>query len=393
VLQRSGFQVTLVDRCVPQRAAAWGNAGHFAYEQILPLAQPGLWSQLPRMLLSPDGPLRIPPASWFGLGPWLLRFAWSTRPSQVQRASAALAGLLGRAREAWERLAEGAQLRALIKTSPILLVARDAATMRAKRPLMQRYRRQGIRVEELDANAARGLEPALRADIAGAFSYADGQYTTDPGALLAELVARFAACGGRVVGDEVRVLRRPAEGGVSLVCAARTVQAAQCVLAAGAGSGALLSSLGVRLPLAAERGYHLMVPNPGVRLPILGARPEFVITPMASGLRLAGTVELARCEAPPCWRRATLLQRLAEELLGPLEVPPDAPRWMGCRPSFPDSLPVIGRLRSAPELILAFGHQHIGLTLAAITAELVASVVSNSTPSVELAPFSAERFA
>ena len=391
-LQRAGFGVTLVDRGDPQRAATWGNAGHFAYEQIFPLAQPGIWPQLPRMLFSPDGPLWIPPASWFSLAPWLCRFAWNTRPSQVRRASAALACLLSQARAAWSRLAEAADLRSRIKTSPILVVARDMATMSAKRSLMKRYRREGIEVEELDCGAAREIEPALRADIAGAFSYPNSEYTTNPGELVAELAAAFVVAGGRVIYDEVCSVRPLANGDVSVMGANQNVEAAQCVIAAGAGSKPMLHSLAIAVPLEAERGYHLMVPNPGVRVPIIGARPEFVMTPMEFGLRLAGTVELAPCAAPPAWRRASLLRHLAEDLLGPFGVPADAPRWMGCRPSLPDSLPVIGRMPSVPKVILAFGHQHLGLTLAAITAELVCSVASNTRSSIDLVPYSLERF-
>ena len=217
--------MTLVDRGDPQRAATWGNAGHFAYEQIFPLAQPGIWPQLPRMLFSPDGPLWIPPASWFSLAPWLCRFAWNTRPSQVRRASAALACLLSQARAAWSRLAEAADLRSRIKTSPILVVARDMATMSAKRSLMKRYRREGIEVEELDCGAAREIEPALRADIAGAFSYPNSEYTTNPGELVAELAAAFVVAGGRVIYDEVCSVRPLANGDVSVMGANQNVEA------------------------------------------------------------------------------------------------------------------------------------------------------------------------
>jgi len=132
--------------------------------------------------------------------------------------------------------------------------------------------------------------------------------------------------------------------------------------------------------------------RPRVRVPVIGANPEFVITPMAGGLRLAGTVEIAQPQRAPRWQRARMLQRLAEALIGPLDVPADAPVWMGCRPTLPDSLPAIGRLRCAPAIIAAFGHQHLGLTLAAITGELVASIASATPASIDLAPFSIDRF-
>jgi D-amino-acid dehydrogenase len=87
-----------------------------------------------------------------------------------------------------------------------------------------------------------------------------------------------------------------------------------------------------------------------------------------------------------------MLTRLAQELVGPLEVSADAPRWMGNRPTLPDSLPVIGALRPAPSVIAAFGHQHLGLTLAAITADMVRAIALGQPSPVPLQPFALERF-
>src|SRR5262249_38676835 len=105
-LRREGSSVVLIDRGEPERAASWGNAGQFAYEQIFPLAMPALWAQLPRLFFSRQSPLRIPPGNFFGLAPWLARFAWNTRAAQVRRATSALAELLAAAPRAWVRLAD-----------------------------------------------------------------------------------------------------------------------------------------------------------------------------------------------------------------------------------------------------------------------------------------------
>jgi glycine/D-amino acid oxidase-like deaminating enzyme len=129
-----------------------------------------------------------------------------------------------------------------------------------------------------------------------------------------------------------------------------------------------------------------------VRVPLIGARPEFVITPMEGGVRLAGTVELATSDARPDWRRATMLKELAGQIIEPFDAGADATSWMGCRPSLPDSLPVIGPIPGAPTVIGAFGHQHLGLTLAAITAELVCALVRRRPLPLDLAPYALSRF-
>ena len=395
-LRRAGFPVVLIDRGVLEDAASFGNAGHFAYEQVFPMAGPWVWGELPRLLFARDSPLSIPPSSLFTLGSWLARFAWNTRPSQVRHASAALASLLGPARDAWRRLATEARVEALLRTSPILVVARDEESLRNKRPLMAQFRKHGIAVEEIDAPRARSIEPALREDIAGAFLYPDAQFTVDPGALTTGLGNACRATGVDVQRGSVDFIEVLGDGRIAVGAGERRWTVRQCVVAAGIGSREILKRAGFDVPLAAERGYHLMVPyndrRPRVRVPVIGASPEFVITPMAGGLRLAGTVEIARPDRAPSWQRAHMLKGLAEALIGPLDVPGDAPMWMGCRPTLPDSLPAIGRLPSASAIIAAFGHQHLGLTLAAITGELVASIASATPASIDLAPFSIERF-
>ncbi len=395
-LRQAGIDVLLIDRGDRQAAASWGNAGHFAYEDVFPLATPGLWPQLPRLLLSARSPVHIPLSSLRLTMPWLARFLFNTRPSQVRRATSALASLLEPSRDAWRRLSEAAGVTDLIRTSPVLIVARSRKALDSRRPLVDAMRRRGVAVSELDASATRAVEPALRSTIIGAFSYSGAHYCVDPGALTGRLAQAVVAAGGSMVRDEVRRIVPTSPESVTIEGSERRYDARRCVLATGIGSGNLLKDIGIRVPLAAERGYHLMVPYragmPLPRIPIIGARPEFVMTPMADGLRLAGTVELAPADAPPTWHRAMMLRALAEELVGPLDVPDDTTRWMGSRPTLPDSLPAIGRVQSAPSIIAAFGHQHLGLTLAAITADMVQAVVLDRPAPVPLQPFALERF-
>jgi len=395
-LRQSGFAVLLIDRGEPPRAASWGNAGHFAYEQIFPLASPGLWRDLPRLLFARESPLSIPLRSLWTLAPWVARFLWNTRPSQVERATAALASLLAVAPEAWRRLAAAADLQGLIRPGPILVVAQDAGALSAKRPIMDVLRRHGISVEEADPSSARAIEPLLRPDIAGAFVYPRAQYTIDPAGMTRGLIEAFVRAGGGFVDDHIHSVQPLPGGTVGIAGRGTHWTARQAIVAAGIGSRDILRSVGIRVPLAAERGYHLMLPHIAgrqtVRVPLIGAKPEFVITPMAQGVRLAGTVELARSEARPDWARATMLGKLAERLVEPLAGLHDASAWMGCRPTLPDSLPVVGRIPGAPEIIAAFGHQHLGLTLAAITGELVCSIARRERPAIEIAPFALSRF-
>ena len=165
------------------------------------------------------------------------------------------------------------------------------------------------------------------------------------------------------------------------------------VVCAGFWSGKLLQPYFGRVPLASERGYHLMLPTPGVRVnrPIVFGEPHFAATPMEEGLRLAGTAEFAAPETPANFGRAMMLLRLSRRYLGPLNEAGARP-WMGVRPSLPDGLPAIGRVRGHPAIHYAFGHAHNGLTLAAITAACVAAQVRGDKTPVDATALDLARF-
>src|SRR5262249_19493297 len=171
-----------------------------------------------------------------------------------------------------------------------------------------------------------------------------------------------------------------------------TMSAGAAVVAAGIWSKPLAESLGDAIPLETERGYHLMIRDPETapRIPVAEAEGKFVATPMELGLRLAGTVELAGLAAPPNWERATVLLRPARRMFPALaETFPEErlSRWMGHRPSLPDSLPVIGPSRRSPDVVYAFGHGHIGMASAPMTGKVVAELVSGAPPSIDVTPF------
>src|SRR5207302_10424702 len=115
------------------------------------------------------------------------------------------------------------------------------------------------------------------------------------------------------------------------------------VVSAGAYSKPLAAALGDKVPLETERGYHLMIRDPEVmpRIPTADADGKFVATPMDTGLRFAGTGELAGLEAPPDWRRSRILLAQGRKMLpglAPAHSDERISMWMGHRPSLPDSL-------------------------------------------------------
>jgi D-amino-acid dehydrogenase len=219
------------------------------------------------------------------------------------------------------------------------------------------------------------------------------RYTTDPGRLVRLLAAEVAARGGRFVRERVTGIDVGPEGPRALRTPAGAHPVEALVVAAGAWSRPLAAALGSRVPLDTERGYVVVLPRSGVTLgrALISGDYHFALTPMDAGLRLAGTDELAGLKAPPNPARAEKLVKSARRLFPQLGSE-GSTWWMSYRPSFPDSLPVIARSPRYPSAFLAFGHGHLGLSLAAVTGRLIAELASGERPSVDLAPYRPDRF-
>ena len=392
-LKRQGFEVTLFDGQGLAQGCSKGNAGHFATEQVFPLADKRLLLQLPKMMLSPTGPFRINAAYFFKALPWFTRFILNMRHSKALQHTRTLRSLNETALEAYHELLANSQLKHLICKQGSLLLFESTSDKEIQRQF-QAYRNQGVAVDLLNPKQVTELEPHLSTRVKAALHFTHVGHTCDPERFAIELAREFQQLGGKFVQQNVTALL-PHPSGVQIKYKSGNERYHKAVLAAGVWSKSLLSPLGYKVPLEAERGYHLMIGQRNLlSRPVASAERKFIMTPMASGLRLSGTVEFAGIDADMNEARAAALLPHAKTLLKHLQFQTvDAcDKWMGCRPSLPDSLPVIGQAPNHPHLYLAFGHQHLGLTQGAITAKLITELLSGQTPSLDLKPFSLSRF-
>lgn len=392
-LQRDGWQVTLVDPLEPGAGTSSGNAGIISLGSVLPVATPGVLRAVPRYLLDPESPFALRWAYLPRLLPWLARFVLASRPARVAELSAAIAALTSAADRAHDVIIQECGLGELVHRPGWLKVARDPATLERATALDRTFLdRHGVRYERLDAAEVHELEPALAPEIGAGLFLPDNRAVRHSHDYTRGILRGFQELGGDVRQAGVRRLRR--EDG--RVRAAETdeerLDADLFVLAAGAFSRSLLGQVGVRVPLDAERGYHVMLhqPEPGLGRPVYSIEDGFVLAPMRHGLRLTGGVELASPTAPPDYRRIRRLVPRAMALLPGLR-PEIRSEWLGFRPSLPDSLPVIGPAPGLANLLLAFGHQHIGLTLGPLTGRLIADLAAGRATGLDLSPYRADR--
>ncbi len=392
-LQRDGFQVTLVERAGPGEGASFGNGAVIGEEAVVPVATPGILSRVPGMLFDPLGPLALRWSYLPRLLPWLLRFAAASRRGRVEEISIALMHLQDGAIASLEGLLDLAGAREMLRRSGWLAVYETERGLADYQPMLDLQRRRGVRFDLLDAGQLRQFEPALAPIFARGVYYPDVGYTVNSQRLVQVLAAAFQGLGGTLEIAEARGFEIGPAGPRAVVTGQSTLPCEAVVVAAGAWSKHLAAQLGCRPPLDTERGYHVQFPEPEVlpRLPVYSTERAFVASPLEVGLRVAGTVELGGLKAAPNWNRAEVLLSHAKRWFPGLKTG-GMTRWMGFRPSMPDSLPVIGRSPRFSEVIFAFGHGHCGMMLGARTGEIVAALLAKRDPGLDLSPYRAERF-
>lgn len=388
VLQSRGAQVTVLDREGPAAGASAGNAGAFAFSDILPLASPGILRKAPRWLLDPLGPLSVPPAYALRIAPWMFRFWRACQPGRVAQSTVAQAALMELSRTSLTPFLDATGTAGMLRTDGNLQLYESEAEFRASLPGWQARDDHGIAYRHMTAEEMAEIQPGISPRFTHGTFTPGWHSISDPKDYVLALAERFQQGGGRIERADITTLSATADG-VDL----GGRRAGHVIVAAGAFSHRIARSLGDRIPLETERGYNTTLP-PGafdLRTQLTFGGHGFVVSSLDSGIRVGGAVELGGLSAPPNYKRADAMLQKAKTFLPELNTE-GGEQWMGFRPSLPDSLPVIGLSPASPRVIYAFGHGHLGLTQSAGTAQLVADLVTGQPPAIDLTPFSPSRF-
>ncbi|MBS7695974.1 MAG: FAD-binding oxidoreductase [Chelatococcus sp.] len=392
-LQDDGRNVLLIDRGEPAHGASFGNAGAFAFSDVLPLASPGIMRKAPRWLLDPLGPLTIPPAYLPHILPWLIRFWRASWPDRVRSAMVAQAAMMRLAAQEMARLVVSADLADMVRSDGSLELYESEAELAASLSGWIAREKQGIAFKHVRGADMAELQPGLSPRFVAGTFVPGWKTVSDPYDFASALATRVVRRGGRITRQDVTAVR-PVESGVVLDCRdGSSIMARQAVIACGAWSKPLARALGDDVPLETERGYNTTLPTDAfnIRRQLIFGGHGFVITPLSSGIRVGGAVELGGLKRAPNFARSEAMLRKAADFLPGLKTGAGR-QWMGFRPSLPDSLPVIGLSRAGRTIVYAFGHGHLGLTQSAGTGRLVADLVAGRAPPLDISPFSPQRF-
>lgn len=393
-LARDGHAVTLIDQNDPGEMTSFGNTGGISPASVVPIAMPGMLKDVPKWLLDPSGPLYV---NWTYLPrclPWLVKFLRAGASDRIEGISKALAALNMPTFDAYAPLLKDAGLEHLFHRTGQLFVYRSEAGYEKDRLGIELKRAAGVRVDILGEDEIRQLEPNIAPGFVKAHFIDSHGHCKNPGGLVKGLAAHFTRNGGRLLKEKVTSIDPAGATGPVVHTERGRREADAVVLAAGIWSKPLARQLGYKVPLETQRGYHVTLPDleNGPRRMVLSIDDKVAVTPMEMGLRIAGTVELAGLDAPPNYARARKLLEIGSGIFPKLKSD-GYTQWMGHRPCTPDSLPVLGRGVRHDNVYFAFGHGHQGLLAASKTGQIIAEAVSGRAPSIDLTPFSIERFA
>lgn len=391
-LQRDGHQVTLVDRSGPCAGASFGNAGGIVNGSCAPTAMPGAVFNALRMIGRPLSPLSIRPAYLHRILPWLIRFVLESRRSRVVANGQNLHAIANRAVEGWRQLTDNTELTNFIRDEGWLKVYESEQSFTASNDARALMDQNQTPYEILTEGEIQELEPHLAPIYERAIFQRDSLSLTDPQGMIQGMVDLFAARGGNYRQFDVQRIVPKAQG-AEVRGTSEIIQADKVVIATGAWSRQFARQLGNDVPLDTERGYHLMLGTDDSALltrPVMNGDHAFVLCPMEAGLRLTGQVEFGGMDLAPDYRKIRRILGAARRMLPAIDSDEQSV-WMGLRPSLPDSLPVLGP-SSNPNVLFAFGHQHLGVTLGPITGVIIADIVAGRDPGIDMTPYAASRY-
>ncbi|MGH6665051.1 MAG: NAD(P)/FAD-dependent oxidoreductase [Pseudolabrys sp.] len=392
-LAKRGLSVALIDRAGVGEQTSYGNSGVIEGSTILPPAFPSSFNALLRVALKRASDANYHLTFLPKVAPWLLAFRAASKPARIVETARLNRPLFAQALAEHEILMQEAGATRYLRKNGWIKLYRSERAFAALTRELDLAREFGLPLEVLDAQGTQALEPSLNPVFAKAVFWPKAASLSNPLAVTRAYAARFRALGGIALSGDARSLHRAGnrwrvetdEGGVD---------APEVVVALGPWAPDLLEPLGVKLPMAVKRGYHRHFRaqgNAALSRPVVDTENGYLITPMEQGIRLTTGAEFAARDAPPTSVQFDRLMPKARELF-PLGERADDKTWLGSRPCFPDSRPVVGRAPKLPGLWLAYGHAHWGLTLGPVTGRMIAEMITGAAPFCDPAPYAAERF-
>lgn len=394
-LVRDGWNVTVLDRAKIGAACSHGNCGLVCPSHVLPLTEPGAFKAAAKAMLSKDAAFRIKPRMDPQLWSWLWQFSKRCNERSMLTAAHGIQAMLASSMREYAWLVEQQQIECEWQENGLLFVynsSRDLEAYEKTNRLLSESFDEPSRM--LDAEQTVALEPALKDSIAGAWYYEHDAHLR-PDRLVQALRQQAELRGAKFIEDTEFQSLRGTNGAVASISTSRgDYSADQFLFASGAWTPLLSEHLGCRIPIQPGKGYSMTMPRPATcpSIPIIFPEHRVAVTPMKSGYRLGSIMEFAGYDDSIRPERLALLRKGAEQYLREPYCDPVVETWYGWRPMTYDSLPAIGRSQTWGNVMVAAGHNMLGLSMAPGTARLVTEMLAGETPHMDPEPYSPARF-
>jgi len=390
-LQKSGFKVTLIDKEQPGTMTSYGHACTFANYANVPVNSPSLFRDIPQMLFRKDGPLSIDFFYIVKHLPWAIKFLKNCQKEKVEEIASSLADLLHHSHLSYDDIFKEVKVSEFIKNEENIYIYDSKKSYEQAAYSTYLRNKNNIKVTELNKKEIHDLEPNLASVYYAGHLFVGSRHTINPLAISKKIFESFLAGGGEFINKNVENLTSSHEL-IELSLQEKKIKFDQVVICTGAWSKSLAKMIGDDFPLDTERGYHVLFDSDKqlINRPIGWSPSGFYLVQMEEGIRAAGTVEIAGLNKPLNEKRINMIENQARKILP--ELGPVKSSWMGRRPTLPDAKPVIGRSPKNKNVMYAFGHQHIGWTLAAVTGKAINELAKGSQPSFDISAFSPNRF-
>ena len=390
-LKKSGFKVTLIDREDPGTMTSFGHACSFADYANVPVNYPGLIWDVPKMLLKKDGPLAVDFFYILKNIPWALSFLKNCKKEKVDEIASSLTNLLKHSQISYDEIFKEVNVQEYISHEENLYLFDTKKSLENYEYANVIRKNNRVKVRNLNKEEVKELEPNIADVYYAGQLFIGSRHTTNPLAISTKIFEKFLELGGIYIKQNVTNLIQK-ENNIEIYLGNKKINFDKMIVCAGAWSNKIANLLGENFPLDTERGYHILF-NTNEKLikrPVAWSESGFYLIQIHDGVRAAGTVEIAGINKKPNLKRIKMIERQSRKVLPQLgEI---KSTWMGRRPTLPDSLPIIGESSKNKNIIYAFGHQHIGWTLGAITGKIVSTITNGNKPNINIEAYSPNRF-
>ena len=390
-LLKKNIPTTIFDSQDPGSMASYGNAGHFSPYAVLQLNRPDVLFDVPKMLFSSSGPLALKWNYIPKMMPWIIHYLKHCNQKSMLHTAKYMHQILNLSLDAYDEIFQEFDISNLVEKKGIIYVWTNQ-NLKSRELEIKVRNDLGVKQKLLSTEEILDLEPNLNPVFDGGAYYDYAYHAKDPGKIVRKIFELFTKRGGKFIKENVQTVKQSSINETIIKTEKKDYKFEKSVIACGAFSKKLTDQLNEKIPLDTERGYHVHFKGMEKLLtrPVIFLDRGFGLTPMNQGLRAVGTVELGGLKNPISKKRIDYIVKCAKELLPQLKDYED--EWLGFRPTLPDFLPVIGPSKNYKNIVYAFGHQHLGWTLGAITGKVVSGILANEKTNLDLSVYSSSRF-